>query len=101
MGGDGCTFGNKTSFIKGHKSWLGKKHTDETKNKISENNWQKGKPSTNRCKVNQYSLNGELIKTWDSILEAEKNTGSSSSKIVSCCKGKRKKHNNFKWKYYE
>lgn len=101
LGGDGCTFGNQTSFKKGHKSWLGKNHSDETKRKIAENNWQKGKPSFKRCKVNQYSLNGELIKTWDSILEAEKHTGSSSTKIVSCCKGKRKTHNNFKWGYYE
>lgn len=101
LGGDGATFGNQTSFKKGHKSWLGKTHSEETKKKIGENNWQKGKPSNNRCKVNQYTLDGKLIKTWDSILEAEKQTNSSSSKIVACCKGYRKTHNNYKWGYYE
>jgi hypothetical protein len=33
-----------------------------------------------------------------SILEAEKETNSLSSKIV-CCKGTRKTHNGFKWEY--
>lgn len=98
-GGDGCTFANQTSFKKGHKSWLGKKHTEETKNKISENSYSKGKPSINRKQIKQLSLDGVLIKIWDCILDAEKETGSSSTKIVAVCKGKRKKHNNFKWEY--
>jgi SAM-dependent MidA family methyltransferase len=98
-GGDGCTFANQTSFKKGHTSWLGKKHSDETKKKISENNWMKGKVGFNRISVKQLTLDGKLIKIWDSILDAEKGTNSSSSKIVLVCKGKRKTHNNFKWEY--
>ena len=98
-GGDGCTFGNQTSFKKGHKAWLGKNHSEETKKKIGENNIFKGKPSLNRKQIKQLTLNGELIKIWDCILDAEKETGSSSSKIVSVCKGNRKTHNNFKWEY--
>ena len=98
-GGDGCTFANQTSFKKGHTSWLGKKHSDETKKKISENNWMKGKVGFNRISVKQLTLDGKLIKIWDSILDAEKGTNSSSSKIVLVCKGKRKTHNNFKWGY--
>ena len=98
-GGDGCTFANQTSFKKGHKVWLGKKHSDKTKQKLSENNWMKGKPGFNRVSVKQLSLDGELIKIWDSIIDAEKGTNSMSSKIVLVCKGKRKTHNNFKWEY--
>lgn len=100
-GGDGCTFANQTSFKKGHKSWLGKKHSDETKKKIGENNWLRGLPSFNRRKVVQLDLDNNVIKIWSSILEAEMQTNSSSSKIVSCCRGKRKTHNKYKWKYYE
>lgn len=100
-GGDGCTFGNQTSFKKGHKIWLGKTHTFESKKKISENNWQKGRISDKRIKINQLTKDDILIKTWDSILEAEKETGSSSTKIVACCKGNRKTHNGYKWCYYE
>ena len=99
-GGDGTTFGNQTSFKKGDKSWLGKSHSEESKKLIGENNAFKGKPSINRRKVVQKDLNGNIIKIWDSILEAEINTNSSSSKIVCCCKGKRKTHNKYKWEYY-
>ena len=100
-GGDGCTFGNQTSFKKGHKSWSGKTHSDETKKLISQNNWQKGKKSFNRRKVVQKTLDGEQIKIWDCILDAEKGTKSSSSKIVLCCNNERKTHNKFKWEYYK
>lgn len=99
-GGDGCTFGNQTSFKKGHKSWLGKTHSEETKKLIGDNNAFKGKASVNRRKVIQKDLNGVILKIWNSILEAEIETKSSSSKIVSCCKGNRKTHNKFKWEYY-
>jgi hypothetical protein len=98
-GGDGCTFGNQTSFKKGHVSWLGKNHSEESKKKIGDNNWMKGKPSIKRKSIKQLTLEGELIKIWDCILDAEKGTNSSSSKIVLVCKGMRKKHNNFKWEY--
>lgn len=98
-GGDGCTFSNQTSFKKGHKVWLGKKHSNEAKKKISENNWMKGKTAFNRISVRQLTLDGKLIKIWDSIIDAEKGTNSTSSKIVAVCKGKRKTHNNFKWEY--
>jgi hypothetical protein len=50
-GGDGCTFGNQTSFKKEHQLWLGKNHSEETKKKIGENNWMKGKLSFNRISV--------------------------------------------------
>lgn len=33
-GGDGCTFGNQTSFKKGHKLGVGRELSDETKDKI-------------------------------------------------------------------
>lgn len=101
LGGDGATFGNQTSFKKGHKSWLGKHHTDETKKKIGDGNWMKGQKSHNRKQVIQKDLNDKIIRIWDCILDAEKGTNSSSSKIVVCCKGKRKSHNNFKWEYYD
>lgn len=98
-GGDGCTFGNQCSFKKGNTLWLGKTHSEETKKLISENSWMKGKPSIKRKSIKQLTLEGGLIKIWDCILDAEKGTNSSSSKIVCCCKGTRKTHNGFKWEY--
>lgn len=98
-GGDGCTFGNQTSFKKGHQLWLGKKHSEESKKKIGENNFFNGKPAFNRKAVIQLSLNDDFIKEWGYIELAAIETNSSKTKIVAVCKGKRKTHNNFKWKY--
>lgn len=100
-GGNGLTFGNQTSFKKGNKVWLGKKHTEESKKKISLNNGRKGKPAVNRRKVIQRTLSGKKIKIYDCIQHAAIKTNSKSSKIISCCKNKRKTHNNFIWEYYK
>lgn len=53
----------------------------------------------NRLQIQQFSLEGELIKTWDSISLAAKETNSSKSSIIRCCKNKQKTCNNFIWKY--
>lgn len=46
-------------------------------------------------------LDGNIIKIWYFIHQAVDETNSSATKIVACCKGKRKMHNKYKWKYYE
>lgn len=53
----------------------------------------------NKLKIQQISLEGELVKTWDSISLAAKETSSSKSSIIRCCKNKQKTCNNFIWKY--
>ena len=53
----------------------------------------------NTLKIQQFSLNGELIKIWSSISAAAKETNSSKSSIIRCCKNKQKTCNNFIWKY--
>ena len=52
-------------------------------------------------KVQQYSMEWELIKTRDSITEAALYIGCDYSSISACCRGKIKSCYNFKWKYYE
>ena len=49
--------------------------------------------------VEQYSLDGKLIRTFGSITDAEKATGASCPKITDCCRGKRKTTHGFIWKY--
>lgn len=53
----------------------------------------------NRLQIQQFSLDGELIKIWSSISIAAKETKSSKSSIIRCCKNKQKTCNNFIWKY--
>ena len=51
-----------------------------------------------KCKkVNQYDLDGNYIKTWNSIKEAEKEVG--TSHICQCLKGKFKQTKGYKWSY--
>lgn len=49
-------------------------------------------------KVNQYDKNMNFIKCWESIREAERN-GYNSTMISLCCKGKKRTHGGFKWRY--
>ena len=48
--------------------------------------------------VLQYDFNGNLIKEWSSIMECER-SGFSHQHISSCCKGQRKSHKGYIWKY--
>ena len=50
--------------------------------------------------IAQYDLNNNLIKIYESITAANKETGISISNISEVCKGKRKTAGKFKWKYY-
>lgn len=48
-------------------------------------------------KINQYDLQGNFIRTWDSIKEAEKNVG--STHISQCAKGIFKQTKGYIWRY--
>ena len=51
--------------------------------------------------VLQFDKNGNFIKEWPSINEAARITNMPASNIVRCCKGRRKTHKGFIWKYKE
>lgn len=51
--------------------------------------------------VLQYSLQGILIKEWNTIAEAGEALQIDCSRIPACCKGKIKSSNGFIWKYKE
>lgn len=72
------------------------RYKDSNKGKITEKLLETIKAK--RKKVYQYSLDGELIKEWDSAYEASTN-GFRRDSIYDCCKGKQKSHKNFIWKY--
>jgi hypothetical protein len=74
--------------INGHPS-LGKKASDETKEKIA---------ASRRRKILQFDLDGNLIKEWNSILDAKKE-GYCNAAIWRCIKGLYKHHKKSIWKY--
>lgn len=55
----------------------------------------------NMRKVNQYDLQGNFIKQWNSITDflKENSLNLKNSNITTCCKGKRKNAYGFIWKY--
>lgn len=92
----------------------GRKVSEETKQKIrvskklinrpvSEKHHQsiiKSNKETKGKKVLQYSLNGDLIKVWNTTREVDVEFGKSvHSSISRCCMGKQKTAQGFIWKY--
>lgn len=51
--------------------------------------------------VEQYTKNGEYIKTFGSTMEAQRETGVAHTNISACCLGKRKTTGGYIWKYVE
>lgn len=59
----------------------------------------KGSNNPRSRKINQYNLNGDLIKTWNSIYDITKALGIKRSSIWRCCVGKYSKSHNYVWRY--
>lgn len=47
----------------------------------------------------QYSKNGEFIREWKSVTDLKNETGMDITHVSSCCKGKRKTANGYRWQY--
>jgi len=97
--------GNKSNNIIYNLEWVSSSENHIHRYKVLCNNGNKtnlnnfGINSFSSKQVNQYSLNGEFIKTWDSIYEAEKFLKIKSSGISMVCKEKRKTAGGYKWEY--
>jgi len=58
-----------------------------------------GKVGQNKIKVKQYNLDNDLISEWESVTLAAKETNTSKSSIIRCCKGRQRTANGFIWNY--
>lgn len=88
---------NKTTFKKGNE--IGK----ETRIKIGEHlsvktQFKKGDKPHNTTPIKQYDLDGKLLNTFDSIIEAAKHIGVNQSAISNCFRRKTYKCKGFIWK---
>lgn len=60
----------------------------------------KGKQHYKAKGVIQMSMDGEYIKTWETVCEAARSFGTNIATNISyCCEGKRKSAFGYKWKY--
>lgn len=64
--------------------------------------YKTGLRNPNRAvEVNQYNLQGKFLMTFESLREAERQTGASQSKITEVCQGRRRTAGEYQWRYYE
>jgi hypothetical protein len=49
--------------------------------------------------VNQFDVNGSLVKSYDSTISASKESGFNQGNISSCCNGKLKTANGYVWRF--
>lgn len=87
------------------------KDEDKTNNHVDNLEWCSNKYNVNYGNRNmlaskgiskavaQYSLDGELIRTWDSVTKAAMSLGFDLSSIAKCCNGRTHTSYHFVWKY--
>ena len=56
---------------------------------------------TKSISIDQYTLNDEFIKTWDSTTNAAREMNINTSGITNALKGRYKTAGGYKWKYHE
>ena len=81
--------------------FYGKTHSEEARAKMS--NAHKGKTGAqcpNSIKIVQLTKEGTILKIFDAMQEAQRETGIWASNIQKCCKGKLKTTGGYKWMYY-
>lgn len=102
-GSNGNVFAGKTDEeIEDWKNKLRKPKTNKHKEKISASRIGKFKKENNprARKIAQYDLNGNLIKVWNSIIEASEQLKINKSNIGQCCRENKRNHaGGFVWRY--
>jgi hypothetical protein len=88
------------SIIKRAESNRGQKRSSQTKENISKSLKGKPKPYQNKI-VNQFTINGDFIKQYESITQASQISGVGYCVISHCCRGKGKTSGGYIWKFKE
>lgn len=102
-----CSQETREKISKGNK---GKKRTPEQRERLSKAKKgfvpsNKGIPMTEERRlkqakpVNQYTLDGEFIKTWTYIKDAAEALNISRDNICACCKHRKNSAGGYKWEY--
>jgi group I intron endonuclease len=88
----------KQNMSKAHKGHS--RYNDEWRKSISESLKNKPKPYQNKI-VNQFSINGNFIKQYESITQASQISGVGYCVISHCCRGKGKTTGGYVWRFKE
>lgn len=97
------------NFIENQNNYKEVNHIDEdkTNNQVNNLEWCDRNYNVNfgnrtlntERKIEQYDLQGNLIKKWNSISEASRKLHIACSGISACCRGVNKTCNGYVWKY--
>lgn len=98
-----------TAFIENTDNLPEVNHIDENKinNDVTNLEWvsasqnQRHSAHTKSCRINQLTLDGEFIRTWESSEQIKRELGFNQGNIIQCCKrNKNYSHvGGFKWQY--
>ena len=83
--------GNKTNNNSNNLEWCSQSHNMKEAYRLGL------ETKSNVSPVNQYDLNGNFVKSWGSIKEAQKQYGLIN--ISECCRNKRKTAGGYIWRY--
>ena len=93
--------GNKLDNSIENLEWCDCKYNINEAWKIGLNKKRFGRENNRSRKVEQYDLNGNFIRTWDTIKQAADKLKINTANIIACCQGKYKKSHGFIWRYEE
>ena len=94
----------RNKFIGDNNHWLGRNHTDETKEKMRKPKSEEAKNNMSKAKsikIVQLDKDMNLISIFNSSKEASELLGFCQGHINRCCNKKRKSHKGFIWMFYE
>lgn len=79
-----------------------KNNAEANRRKAKDPEWKRknAEAAKKRAKpVDQYTLDGQFVRKWESIMDVERELGIDNRNISSCCSGKRKTTGGFVWRY--
>jgi hypothetical protein len=96
---DGNKLNNKLSNLEWATDGENHKHAYKTGLRVGSYTGITGYNNPFSKEVHQYHISGEYIRSFGSVMEAERYTGIGNRMISRCCRGDRANTHGFKWSY--